>query len=154
MSFWQTRHSVLSLLVLGRRKTETLGGLGRVSSVLVSSGLGPDLDKSRHYELNLMNFMMIAIMMMIKLDRVGPFDNRPSTNKLHHFVRKKERKKSDMWHVTRDTWYVTRDTWHMTRDTFRGVNILTKYQLPSSYHLWFMIFWRSGGKGWIAELII
>ena len=24
-----------------------------------------------------------------KLDRVGPVDNRPSTNKLHHFVQKK-----------------------------------------------------------------
>ena len=68
MSFWQTGHSVLSLLVLGRRKTETLGGLGRVSSVLVSSGLGPDLDKARHYELNLMITMMIEMMaMMMKM---------------------------------------------------------------------------------------
>ena len=25
-----------------------------------------------------------------KLDGVGPVDNRPSTNKLHHFVRKKK----------------------------------------------------------------
>ena len=30
-----------------------------------------------------------------KLDGVGPVDKRPSTNKLHHFVRKKE-KKCDM----------------------------------------------------------
>ena len=28
-----------------------------------------------------------------KLDGVGPVDNRPSTDKLHHFVRKKKRKK-------------------------------------------------------------
>ena len=35
----------------------------------------------------------------MKLDGVGPVDNRPYTNKLHHFVRKK---KIDMWHVTRD----------------------------------------------------
>jgi hypothetical protein len=34
MSFKQTGHSVLSLLVLGLVKTETLGGLGRVSSAL------------------------------------------------------------------------------------------------------------------------
>ena len=27
-----------------------------------------------------------------ELDGVGPVDNRPSTDKLHHFVRKKERK--------------------------------------------------------------
>ena len=27
-----------------------------------------------------------------KLDRVGPVDNRPSTNKLYQFVRKKNKK--------------------------------------------------------------
>ena len=32
----------------------------------------------------------------IKLDGVGPVDNRPSIKKLQHFVRKKERKKCDM----------------------------------------------------------
>ena len=30
-----------------------------------------------------------------KLDGVGPVDNRPSTDKLHHFVRKKNKKKED-----------------------------------------------------------
>ena len=29
----------------------------------------------------------------IKLDGVGPVDNRPSTNKLHHIVKKKKKKK-------------------------------------------------------------
>ena len=48
-----------------------------------------------------------------KLDGVGPVDNRPSTDKLHHFVRKTKQKKT--WHVTRDMWHVTCDTWHMTR---------------------------------------
>ena len=33
-----------------------------------------------------------------KLDRVGLIDNRPSTNKLHHFVRKKKN-----LHLTSDT---------------------------------------------------
>ena len=47
----------------------------------------------------------------LKLDGVGPVDNRPSSNKLHHFVRKK----SDMWHVTPDMWHVTRYMWHVTR---------------------------------------
>ena len=47
--------------------------------------------------------------------------------------------------------HVTRDTWHMTWDIFGGVNILSKFQLPSSYCLWFMILWRSGGKGWLNE---
>ena len=79
------------------------------------------------------------------------------------FIQKKKKKKKtcdtwhvtrDMWHVTGDTWHVTRDTWHVTRDRwhltcdmFGGVNILSKFQLPSSYRLWFMILWRSGGKG-------
>ena len=45
-----------------------------------------------------------------KLDGVGPVDNSPSTDKLHHFVWKK---KCDMWHVTRDKW-------HMTCDRFGG----------------------------------
>ena len=36
----------------------------------------------------------------LKLDGVGPVDDRPSTDKLHPFVRKKNEKKL---HVTRDT---------------------------------------------------
>ena len=47
-----------------------------------------------------------------ELDGVGPVDNRPSTDKLYHFVQKK--KKCDMWRVTCDTWRVTYDTWHVT----------------------------------------
>jgi hypothetical protein len=47
------------------------------------------------------------ILKHVKLDGVGPVDNRPSTDKLHHFVRIKEeekkRRKKDMQHVTRDT---------------------------------------------------
>ena len=94
-----------------------------------------------------------------KLDGVGPVDNRASTDKLHHFVRKKKTKKRkkmtcDMWHVTHDIWHVTHDTWHVvTRETWHvwGVNILSKFQLPSSYRLWFMILWRSGEKGWLTE---
>ena len=60
---------------------------------------------------------------------------------------------SDTWHATRDMWHVTHDMWHVACDMFGGVNILSKFQLPSSYRLWFMILWRSGGKGWITELI-
>ena len=40
-----------------------------------------------------------------KLDGVGPVDNRPSTDKLHHFV-----KKNKKINVTCDTLHVTRDT--------------------------------------------
>ena len=58
--------------------------------------------------------------LILKLDGVGSVDNRPSTNNLHHFVRKKKKKNvtCDVWHVTCDTWHVTRDmtrdTWHVT----------------------------------------
>ena len=31
----------------------------------------------------------IGMEYLLKLDRVGPVDNRPSTDKLHHFVQKK-----------------------------------------------------------------
>ena len=70
---------------------------------------------------------------LYKLDGVGPVDNGPSTDKLHHFV-------------TCDMWHVTGYTGHMTCDMFWGVNILSKFQLPSSYGLWFMVSWRLGGK--------
>ena len=53
-----------------------------------------------------------------KLDGVGPVDNRPSTDKLHHFIWRKKIKlhvTCDMWQVTHDTWHVTCDTWHVTR---------------------------------------
>ena len=60
-----------------------------------------------------------------KQDGVGPVDYRPSNEKLHHFVFKEN---------------VTCYTWHVTT-------------LPSSYCLWFMILWRSGGKGSPTELI-
>ena len=33
--------------------------------------------------------------MPIKLDGVGPVDNRPSLDKLHHFVKKKKEKKKE-----------------------------------------------------------
>ena len=52
-----------------------------------------------------------------KLDGVGLVDNRPYIDKLHHFVRKKRRRKSDKWEVTFEMWHVTHDMWHMTRDT-------------------------------------
>ena len=43
-----------------------------------------------------------------KLDKVGPLDNRPSTEKLHHFV-KKNYMTCDMWHMTCVMWHTTYD---------------------------------------------
>ena len=77
------------------------------------------------------NFTGIYMLFLAdKLDGVGPVDNRPSTKKLHHFVRKKKRKKivtCDTWHVTCDTW---RDTWHMTCDKFGGGEYALKTSAP------------------------
>ena len=58
-----------------------------------------------------------------------------------------------MWHVTRDIWHVTRDMRHVTSDMLWGVNILSKFPLPRSSGLWFMIFWRFRGKGWFSDWI-
>ena len=59
----------------------------------------------------------------------------------------------DMWHVSCDMWHVTQDMWHMIHDMLWWVSILSKCQLPSSYCLWFIIFQRFGGKGWLSELM-
>ena len=56
-----------------------------------------------------------------KLVGVGPIDNRPSTDKLRHFVRKKKlwhKKDCDIWHMICVTWHVTCDMWHVTHDTW------------------------------------
>ena len=94
----------------------------------------------------------------MKLDGVDPIDNRPSTDKLHHFVQIKKNVTCDTchgtcdtWHVTCDMWHMTLATWHVTCDKLWGVNILSKFQLPSSYGLWFMISCRLGGKGWRTD---
>ena len=55
--------------------------------------------------------------------------------------------------MTCDTWHVTCDMLPVTRDMLWWVNILSKFQLLSSYCLWSMILWRSGGKGSQTELM-
>ena len=52
---------------------------------------------------------------------------------------------------------MTCDTWHVTQDMLGRVNMLSKFQPPSFYRLWFMILWRFGGKGsltdWLTEIM-
>ena len=69
-----------------------------------------------------------------KLDGVGPVDNRPSTDQLQPFVKKRKEKKGTCvtLHVKYDMWHVTCDTWHVTTDTWREVIILLT-EVPSSY---------------------
>ena len=44
--------------------------------------------------------------------------------------------------------------WHLTCDIrdMVGVNILSKFKLPSSFGLGGRVIWRSVGKGWLNEL--
>ena len=48
---------------------------------------------------------------------------------------------------------MTRDTWHVTSDKRWGVNILSKFQLPSSCGLAVKVFWRFGGNGSLIESV-
>ena len=59
-----------------------------------------------------------------------------------------------MGQMTRDMWHMTHDIWHLTHDRGGGeVNLLSKYQLPSSYGLGGKVFWIFGGKDWHTQLI-
>ena len=107
-----------------------------------------------------------------KLDGVGLVDNGPSNDQLHNFVTFVMKKENwqvthdrlnvthdrlnvthDRLNVTHDAWHVTCDMWHMTRDTGYGVNILSILQLSRSNGLVFMMFWSSGGKGWVTQFM-
>ena len=58
----------------------------------------------RHFNAYLQCKFFLVQTSIWKLDGVGPVDNRPSTDELHYFVKKK------MGHVTRDTGHMTHDT--------------------------------------------
>ena len=54
-----------------------------------------------------------------KLDGVGPIDNKPFTDQLHHFFQFFFDfcfMKKIFFHVTCDTWHVTHETWHIVWD--------------------------------------
>ena len=49
-------------------------------------------------------------------------------------------------------WHVTCDTWHVICDTWKDVNILSKFQVPSSYGFGLKVCRRFGGKDrWLNE---
>ena len=149
-------------VALGRALHQTLAthGTAHLDFQLVSHTVFNIITTSRNFPkyhsilfVNHLIWRELYIQYKLKLDRVGPVDNRPSTNKLHHLVKKNVT--CDIWHVTCDTWHMTRDMRHVTCDMLWAVNLLSKFQLPSSSGLWVMIFWRLGGKGshsdWINE---
>ena len=58
--------------------------------------------------------------------------------------------KSYLWHTTHYMWHGTHDTWHVT---WKEVNILSTFQVPSSYGFGVNVFWRFGGKGSLSYLV-
>ena len=73
------------------------------------------------------------ILTPLKLDGVGPVDNRPSTDYLDHFVRK-IREKNIMWQLKRDTWQVACDMWHIWREKKKSL-ISPAHLSPVTCHL-------------------
>ena len=59
----------------------------------------------------------------------------------------------DMWHMSHDMWHVTGDMWHVTCDTWRELNILSKFQVPSSYGLGVKVSWRFGQNGSVRKSV-
>ena len=94
---------------------------------------------------------------VIKLDVVGPIDNRPSTNLLHHFVQCLLRIIFfseiffDMWEVTGDMWHMTRETWYMTHSVIRTFSQnFNSLDLPVWDWHCLEDIWT---KGWVNEWI-
>ena len=58
-----------------------------------------------------------------------------------------------LWHITPDTWPLTRDTWQLTPDTQGVVNIVSKFQVPSSYGSEGVLKIFFTKDEWLSELI-
>ena len=81
---------------------------------------------------------------------------RPRWNQtLHQLAPPLKKNIIKKWHMTRDTWHLTPETLHVTPDLWHlvGVNILSKFQLPSSFGSCVMIFWMFDEKGWLTDWI-
>ena len=46
---------------------------------------------------------------------------------------------------------MTCDMWHVTLDKWGEVNLLPRFQIPSSNGFGMKICWRFGGKGWLNQ---
>ena len=73
-----------------------LGGNSSVKGDIVTAGVVSKFVKSQGVHVNWGSWQIEEEKIyIIKLDGVGPVDNKPSTDKLHHFAEFEE-KKSDM----------------------------------------------------------
>ena len=73
------------------------------------------------------------VLNIIKVDGVGPPDNRPSTDNLNHFVKKNGLVTCDTWQVTCDMWNIAVTAWEWRFDK----DIFTNYdQLKQLLNQW------------------
>ena len=79
--------------------------------------------------------LLICNLVVSKLGKVSPVDNRPSTDSLTTLSKKK-------LHVTCVIWHLTYDLWHVTCETWREVTFLYKIQVSSSYGVVLKVFRR------------
>ena len=96
------------------------------------------------------------VQLKMKLDKVGPVDNKPSINfGRRQIIINKWHLTYDTFHVTHVTWHVWCDTWHLTHG---GDDHSLKIQLPSSYSLGDKVFWRYFHTGslneWVTKVFI
>ena len=82
------------------------------------------------------------------LNRVAPLVTDPPPNSFTTLSKRKE-----IWPLTCDIWHMAYGIWHVIYDRWREVNLLSKFQLPSSYGFGMKVFWRYFHKGWMSQLI-
>ena len=102
--------------------------LGCVGNSLASVGRLQQMPIQYEEKLSTTFPSITTLVLVWKLDGVGLVDNRPSTDKLQHIVKKKI-VTCDTWHVTCDMWHVTHDTWHVTQSCRR----LPKFGRPPEF---------------------
>ena len=98
-------------LLLSRQQWQYWGSLAQLASAVPlvlrkasNSNFGCKLIKPCYQSLtafDVVSHNFVVLTQYNKPDRVGPVDNRPSTDKLNHFVKKK---KCDLWHMTCGLW--------------------------------------------------
>ena len=81
----------------------------------------------------------------LKLDGAGPLiTHAQRTSSINVYKKRKRIRRRRK--VICDMWHMTHDISHMTRDRWVDVNILSNFL----YGLGLKMFWRFGGKGWVA----
>ena len=107
------------------------------------------------YDFSLWMLIIQYASLTIKLDWIAPLITDPPPTSFTTLLNKGEekKKKKNKWHLTHYTWHVSHDKWHLTYATEGVVNIVSKFQVPSSNGLGVMMLWGLGGKGSLSDSI-